>query len=90
MRSKFEVKPISFEALHELPGAWQLSNYRALLAALDFDDVSNLDDSEVRDMCLMALSEVDSLAVRSLRSRGAPRQHLDHRFRVLAQCDEGC
>lgn len=71
MRSEFEVRPVSFTAIHELPGAWQLSDYRGLLTSLDFEDIDDLSDSELREMCLMALSdrELDEAAAHVLRHR---------------------
>lgn len=71
MRAKFEVRVLSFDALHELSGAWQPADYRELLTALDFDDVDSLAESELREMCMMALTDLepDDAAVHVLRHR---------------------
>lgn len=58
-RSRFRVRPSAFEEIHELPNAWQLADFRAILTALDFDDVDAIADGELREMCAMALADLE-------------------------------
>lgn len=72
MRPRFKVRLLSFEEIHALPEAWQRSDYRDILAALEFDDVREVSDEEAMELCLMALADMEPEA--------AARAVLQHRL----------
>jgi hypothetical protein len=58
-RPRFAVRPISFQSIHELPGAWSDDDYRRILMALEIDDAASIPDAELKEMCFMALSDLE-------------------------------
>ena len=59
MKNIFSVQLQEFSSLLEIDGAWTLSDYSKLLDAMEFGDVSQIDDGELRDMCLMSLQDLE-------------------------------
>ncbi len=59
MTNVFKVEILSFETINELPGSWQKSDYIALLNDLDYDKPEELNDAELKDMCMLALTDLE-------------------------------
>lgn len=57
MKSNFRIKLLEFKTIETLPEAWTLNDYKALLEAMDYGDISDIADTDLKDMCLMFLSE---------------------------------
>ncbi len=57
MTHTFQVDVTAFETLQEVAGQWTPKDYTALLDAMEFGDSTGLDDTELRDMCLMSLQD---------------------------------
>ena len=57
MKHQFKVELLKFLTLHELPNAWKESNYKSLLEQMEFDGISEIAPSELKEMCLMALTD---------------------------------
>ncbi|NIJ52888.1 hypothetical protein [Dyadobacter arcticus] len=57
--SLLEVKILSFEHISELPGSWSKSDYINLLNAMDFDNPEEIKDAEIKEMCMMALTDFE-------------------------------
>lgn len=57
MNTTFNIKLIEFKTIQELPEAWTLADYKALLDIMEYGDISEISDEELADMCLMYLSE---------------------------------
>lgn len=55
----FTVERLTFATLAELPHSWQNSDYKALLAALDFENPEALPEAELKEMCQMALTDLE-------------------------------
>ncbi len=59
MKLHFTVEPIKFENMQELPKAWNDQHYRALLDIMEYGDTSDLSPQELKEMCLLSLSDND-------------------------------
>lgn len=57
--SAFKVEILSFETVNELPGSWQKADYIALLNNLDYDNPEELKDAELKEMCMLALTDLE-------------------------------
>ena len=57
MKKSFTVTRMSFKTISELPGYWTESKYLDLLELTDFDNPAGLDKTEIKDMCLMSLTD---------------------------------
>ncbi|MET4073802.1 hypothetical protein [Hymenobacter sp. UYCo722] len=55
----FTVERLSFATLTELPRSWQPADYRALLGQLNFDSPEALPEAELKEMCQMALTDLE-------------------------------
>jgi hypothetical protein len=55
----FTVERLGFATLTELPHSWQAADYRALLAQLNFDNPNALPEAELKEMCQMALTDLE-------------------------------
>jgi len=57
MKHQFIVEPIKFSTIHELPNSWSNKDYMTLLEQMDFDGISDIPESELKEMCLMSLTD---------------------------------
>ena len=57
--SQFKVKVLSFEHIQELPGSWEKNDLISLLNAMDYDNPSEIKDSELKEMCMMSLTDYE-------------------------------
>ncbi|TLP75479.1 hypothetical protein [Maribacter sp. ACAM166] len=57
MKKSFIVTRLQFKTITELPGYWTEAKYLDLLELMDFDNPSGLDKAEIKDMCLMSLTD---------------------------------
>ena len=55
----FTVERLTFTTLSELPDSWQNTDYRALLDKLNFDNPAAIPEAEVKEMCQMALTDLE-------------------------------
>ncbi|SNR70897.1 hypothetical protein [Hymenobacter mucosus] len=55
----FTVERLSFDTLTELPHAWQAQNYKALLLKTGYDNPEELGPDELKEMCLMGLTDLE-------------------------------
>jgi hypothetical protein len=53
----FTVEPQKFTTISELPNAWNDQNYKELLEQMDFDDISGIAANELKEMCMMSLTD---------------------------------
>ena len=54
-----EVKVLSFEQIQELPDSWSKSDYISLLSSMDYENPAEIKDAELREMCLMSLTDFE-------------------------------
>ena len=57
--TKYSVEVGAFEELAELDGGWQAADYIAILEKLDVAGAAQIAPEELRDMCLLALQDLD-------------------------------
>ena len=55
----YTVERLSFQHLTELPQAWQNADYLALLTQLNYDNPAALPPAELKEMCQMALTDLE-------------------------------
>lgn len=60
------VSVVEFEELTKLDGDWNATDFTALLVKLDMDGGATLDSDEGKEMCLMALSDLEPEAAASV------------------------
>jgi hypothetical protein len=53
----FKVELIKFATITELPNAWNELDYKALLEIMDYVDTSDISEEELKETCLILLSE---------------------------------
>ena len=59
MTSHFKVEKLKFVSIQELPNSWNNQNYLDLLDLMDYGDTSELGPEELKDLCLMSLTDND-------------------------------
>lgn len=57
MKPLFNVNISKFTILQELPNAWANRDYLELLEAMDYGDSPNIDPTELKEMCMMAITD---------------------------------
>ena len=57
MKSQFKVERLNFKTIQELPNSWSDQDYKLLLEIMDYGDAANLAPEELREMCLMSLTD---------------------------------
>ena len=57
MQFPFKVELVKFSTITELPNAWNDTDYKALLEIMDYGDVSDISPNELKETCLILLSE---------------------------------
>ncbi|MGB3152722.1 MAG: hypothetical protein WBB27_18850 [Maribacter sp.] len=57
MKKIFTVKRNGYKTITELPSSWIEQDYRALLEIMEFDGIAELAAAELKEMCLMSLTD---------------------------------
>lgn len=57
MKIRFTLEPLKFENVQELPNAWNDDSYKKLLDTMEYGDTSDLSSQELKEMCLLSLSD---------------------------------
>jgi hypothetical protein len=57
MHPLFKVELIKFSTITELPNAWSSNHYIDLLEIMDYDNVNDIPSEELKETCLILLSE---------------------------------
>lgn len=57
--STYKVEISFFQNINELPNSWEKTDYLALLNLMDYDHPEEIDDAELPDMCMMALTDYE-------------------------------
>lgn len=57
MKFHYSLQPIKFEIIGELPNAWSNDSYIALLDVMEYGDTSDLSPQELKEMCMLSLSD---------------------------------
>lgn len=59
MKSHFKVERLSFKTINELPNSWSDQDYKILLEIMDYGDSADLPPRELKEMCLMSLTDYE-------------------------------
>ncbi|MEN3324014.1 hypothetical protein VP395_09770 [Mariniflexile soesokkakense] len=59
MPALYKVELIKFSTITELPNAWNLEHYKDLLELMDYDAINEIPLAELKETCLILLSEND-------------------------------
>lgn len=59
MTTRFRVRVLSFSNILEIEGARPVSDYAALLEAMEYGDIAGLRDDDIRDMCILSLQDME-------------------------------
>ena len=54
----FHVSVLSQDEIHSLPGTWSTENLRRVLELADADDIGDVPDEDLKEMCLMSLQDL--------------------------------
>lgn len=57
MKLQYTLEPIKFQVIEELPHAWKDDDYRELLESAEYGDTSELSSQELKEMCLLSISD---------------------------------
>lgn len=57
MKKIFTVKRTSYKTITELPDSWSEQDYKNLLERMEFDGIAELAPTELKEMCLMSLTD---------------------------------
>ncbi|HZJ19306.1 MAG TPA: hypothetical protein VFD35_02995 [Pricia sp.] len=57
MKLHYTIEPIKFQTIEELPHAWNDEDYKKLLATAEFGDTSELSSQELKEMCLLSITD---------------------------------
>lgn len=57
MKAVYSIEPIKFNTIAELPQGWIPQDYVELLEAMDFEDIAGIAPEELKEMCLMSLTD---------------------------------
>lgn len=57
MKTTYKVSISKYSTIQELPNAWTNKHYLDLLDAIEFGDTSDIVPQELKDMCMMAITD---------------------------------
>ncbi len=57
MNTIYKVEILNFDTILELPKYWDKKKYKELLAIMDYGDVSEISDAELKEMCYMSIAD---------------------------------
>lgn len=57
MKNSFKVECLSFKTIQQLPDFWDDDKYKDLLEAMEYGAISEIASEELKEMCLMSLSD---------------------------------
>jgi len=57
MNTIYTAEILNFETILALPNYWNNQKYKDLLGVMDYGDISEIADAELKDMCYMSITE---------------------------------
>jgi hypothetical protein len=76
MDNEFHVEIEAFSILKDIDGVWTTQAFTALLDEMEFGSVADLSDSDIREMCLLSLQDLEPEDAAAL----VLKQHLGDRL----------
>lgn len=71
MNVKYNVDVLECQDIHELPNAWTKDQFRSLLELIEYEDISSINENELKEMTGLALNDLEpeeaAVAVLTLR-----------------------
>lgn len=61
MKHTFNITVNTFKSINVLPNSWNTEDYKNLLELMEYGDTSSLSDSELEEMCLLSLSDLEQI-----------------------------
>jgi len=58
-KNKFAAEVLNFTPIKEIPGSWTNSDYKALLVKMDYDNPDEINQAELKEMCLMSITDLE-------------------------------
>jgi hypothetical protein len=59
MTRKFDLEVIDYKKVSSIKEAWNTQDYTAILELMDNDDVAGMSDSDIKEMCMMSLNDLE-------------------------------
>ncbi|MEQ9064052.1 MAG: hypothetical protein RIE58_07735 [Vicingaceae bacterium] len=59
MKFKYEVDVLELKEVHEIPDAWNKGDFLKLLDKIEYEDANSIPDNELKEMTIMALSDLE-------------------------------
>lgn len=59
MSLSYTVQISKFSIIQELPNAWKNNDYKELLEAMDFGDTTEVDSADLKEMCMMSITDYE-------------------------------
>lgn len=59
MKNSFKVQVTRFDIIRALPDAWANEDYLQLLDVMEYGNVAEIDPAELKDMCMMAITDFE-------------------------------
>lgn len=71
MNYKYQASLLELKEVHELPEGWSKNNLIKLLECIEYDDIDSIPDEDLKEMTIMALSDLDlkEATVKTLETR---------------------
>jgi len=90
LKYKYLVELQELIEVHEIEGAWSNQNLIELLKHIEFDDIEAISEDELKDMTLMALSDLnpEEAAVKVLELRFGDRLNKGQRQNIAEELKE--
>tara|TARA_R100001369_G_scaffold20091_3_gene36968 strand:- start:47046 stop:47747 length:702 start_codon:yes stop_codon:yes gene_type:complete len=57
MNTAYKVAILNFDTILELPDYWDNQKYRDLLGVMDYGDISEISNAELKEMCYMSIAD---------------------------------
>ena len=57
MNTVYKVAILNFDTILELPDYWDNQKYRDLLGVMDYGDISEISNAELKEMCYMSIAD---------------------------------
>jgi len=57
MNTVYKVSIINFDSILELPDYWDNQKYRDILGVMDYGDISEISNAELKEMCYMSIAD---------------------------------
>mgnify|MGYP003116181840 CR=1 FL=1 len=57
MNTLYKAEILNFDIILELPNSWNTNKYKELLEVMDYGDISEIPEAELKEMCYMSIAD---------------------------------